>query len=589
MKPAPPNINHFVARLLLEELHRCGARDVGVAPGSRSSPLAEAAAAHGGFNLTVHPDERGLAFRMLGCARATGRPAVVITTSGTAAANLFPAVAEAHHAGIPLILCTADRPYELRACGANQATDQVKLFGSFVRFFADLPPPAEDADPAAWLTAVDHAVSAALAPARGPAHLNCMFREPLAPIARRYPFRRMLRALGGWPRSREPWVRRLDQPGPPSSAGAPVELLNLLGRARSGLVLAGALPPGQGRAVADLAHRLGWPLLPDVQSGLRFGSRHPAVVPHAELLLAAGRFADGPPCDVVLQFGSAFVTRRLQEWAAAFPARHRVVVDPAPDRVDPAHRSAWRIMAEPGPVAEALRRALAAPATRPGPGPWPDASRRVERLLARRLRAAGPVTEPALAWTLSRLPAADHALFLGNSLPIRLAATFGSADAAAFAVAANRGLSGIDGEIATAIGYAQGAGRITTAVLGDLTALHDLNSLAMLRAARTPVILVVVNNDGGGLFSLLPVAGASRHFETLFGTPHGLGFAHAAAMFGLAYAAPATRAGLVRAWRDAVRGGRHTLIEIRTRRAQTARAVRGLQQAVARALETMPA
>ena len=587
---APPNLNHFVAGLLIEEFHRCGVRAIGLAPGSRSSPLAEAAASHRRMKLVVHPDERGLAFHMLGHAKAGGRPAVVITTSGTAAANLFPAVAEAHHAGVPLILCTADRPPELRGCGANQTTDQVKLFGAFVRDFIDLPPPQENIPPSLWLAAVDQAVAAALAQPHGPVHLNCMFRDPLAPVKLPYPYRRLQRALQDWPQSAWPWVRHA-RPAPETLAGWSTsdELLRVLRRARSGIILAGALPAGDGEAVAALADALGWPLLPDIQSGLRAGAPHPAVIPHADLLLSSGRFASSAPVDVLLQFGSAFVTRRLLDFAATVPARTRIVVDPAPGRVDPAHRSAWRFTCAPGPLAESISSALGDRPRSSECERWQRASERVEQILDRKLGLASALSEPALAWTLSRLLPADHALFLGNSLPIRLAATFGSARAAAYAIGANRGLSGIDGELASAVGFAMGSGRTTTAVLGDLTALHDLNSLALVRASRIPVILVIVNNDGGGIFSLLPVAGTSQHFERVFGTPHGLDFPGAAGMFGIPYSAPATRAGFIRAWRAAVRAGRSAIIEIKTRRADTARVVRALQQAVSRTLDSIPA
>lgn len=586
---APPNLNHFVAGLLIEEFHRCGVRAIGLAPGSRSSSLAEAAASHRGMTLTVHPDERGLAFHMLGHAKASGRPAVVITTSGTAAANLFPAVAEAHHAGVPLILCTADRPPELRGCGANQATDQVKLFGGFVRDFIDLPPPREADDPALWLSAVDQAVAAALGGSRGPVHLNCMFREPLAPVKQPYPHRRFLRALQDWPRSAWPWARH-SRPEPESIAKPLVsnEIFAVLHRARAGIILAGALPPGDGAAVAALAETLGWPLLPDIQSGLRAGAAQSTVIAHADLLLSSPRFAAAAPVDVLLQFGSAFVTRRYLDFAANCSARDRIIVDPAPGRVDPAHRAAWRITAAPGPVAEWLARALADRHRSSEYARWRQASERVEQLLDRKFDRAPALGEAALAWTLTRLLPAEHALFLGNSLPIRLAATFGSARAAACAIAANRGLSGIDGELASAVGFAMGSGRTTTAVLGDLTALHDLNSLALMRSSRIPVILVIVNNDGGGIFSMLPVAETSQHFERVFGTPHGVNFSGAAEMFGIPYSAPATRAGLIRAWRAAARAGRSAIIEVKTRRAETARRVRALQRAVSRLLDSLP-
>jgi 2-succinyl-5-enolpyruvyl-6-hydroxy-3-cyclohexene-1-carboxylate synthase len=581
MSASAANVNRVWAGLLLEELHRCGVRSVGVAPGSRSGPLAEAAADHGGFDLIVHPDERGLGFHMLGVALGSGCPAVVLTTSGTAVANLVPAMAEAHHAGVPLIALTADRPFELRMCGANQTTDQARIFGGRLRAAFEFPPPGEGMPPEAMLTAVDEAVRAAMSGTRGPVHLNCMFRDP--PPAARPP-----RGLANWRKSGRPWVAVTPDPLPSGEASldAALEVVATAGR---GVVLAGRLSPADGDAVAALAGRLRWPLLPDLQSGLRLGAREPEVIAHADLALGGDRFADGAGCDTILQFGSGFVTRRFLGLAADARIARRVVVDPTPGRVDPGHRPGLRVSAAPGIFAEAMGHVLPAAA---GPAQsltaWQRASERIEKELARRFAAGTGVSEPGVAWTLSRLLRAGDAWFLGNSLPVRLAAAFASARGANAPVAANRGLSGIDGQVATAAGYARGARRPVTLLIGDLGLLHDLNSMALLRTARAPVIVVAVNNDGGGIFSLLPAAESSRHFERVFGAPHGLTFRAAAEMFGLAYAAPATLGGLAAAWRAAARGGRPCLIEVRARRAATARAVRSLQAAAARIADAGP-
>lgn len=584
MKTAVPNINYFWATLLMEELYRCGVRSIGIAPGSRSSPLAEAAASHGRLNIFVYPDERILGFRMLGEAKASGRPTVVVTTSGTAATNLFPAVAEASHSGIPLIAITADRPPELRDCGANQATDQVKLFGAFVRFFADLPVPTSEIAPAFVLSTADAAVRAAMGAAPGPVHLNAMFREPLAPTERAFPQRKLARALGDWPDSDQPWIAH-------ESVGAAVEcaeaVVEKIAKAKRGIILAGALTPGAARAVEALAAHLNWPLLPDIQSGLRLGVRADAVISHADALLASEHFASGADCDLLLQFGSRFVTRRFLALAGNERIRERMIVDDAPGRMDPAHRSGLRISSAPAAIAEALRFASAPRASTDWLAPWAQASALVEREWASKVAKSKEISEPAIASTLSSLLEEGDAWFLGNSLPIRLAATFASARGAPVHVAANRGLSGIDGQIATAVGYAAGRGRSVTLMLGDLSALHDLGSFALLRTAKTPVIVVVVNNDGGGIFSLLPIAESARHFENVFAAPHGVEFSKAAEMFGVAYAAPKSLAAFTRAWRAARQSGRSAVIEVRTRRADTASEVRKRIAEIAQKLDRL--
>lgn len=581
MKPRPPNLNYAWAALLVEELARCGVRTIGVAPGSRSSPLAEAAAAQKRMDLVVHPDERGLAFHLLGRAKASGRPAAVVTTSGTAAANLFPAVAEAHHAGLPLIVITADRPHELRDCGANQATDQTKLFGAFVRRFIELPPPDPAIAPGFLLAAVDDAVQAARCGFPGPVHLNVLFREPLAPTPVPYPWRTMERELGAWRSNGSPWVAHHEQVRVPAPDEA---LARALGASSRGVILAGAMDGEDAAAAVALAEQLGWPLLPDLQSGLRLAAKSPAVIPHADLLLCSARFRDGAKDAVLLQLGSGFVTRRYLDYAGAAEFGTRILVDPTPGRVDPRHRAGHRVVSRVAPWVRAMLPQLPMRPVGEWTTAWQEASQRVERELGRRF-AKPALTEPAIAWTLSRLLPDRHACFVGNSLPIRMAATFASAAGAAPTIYTNRGLSGIDGQLATAAGCAAGAGVPLTAVVGDLTFLHDLNSLALLRSLPVPVIIVLVNNDGGGIFSLLPIAESARHFERVFGTPHGLGFKSAATLFGLAYAAPRTLPALARAWRAAVRSGRSCLIEVRTQRAGTAREVRAIQSAVARMLD----
>jgi 2-succinyl-5-enolpyruvyl-6-hydroxy-3-cyclohexene-1-carboxylate synthase len=578
-----PNANYFAARLIIEEMVRLGVRAFGIAPGSRSSPLAETAASHPALEIVVHCDERGLAFHMLGRARGSGRPTAVLTTSGTAAANVFPAVAEAHHAGVPLIVITADRPPELRDCGANQATDQVKLFGAFVRRFIEMPPPDERMTPSYILAAIDDLVSAATAHPAGPVHLNCLFREPLAPVARAYPRRALLRSLGAWLSSGAPWVRAV-RPHVNSAAEMPKEMLEALSAAPKGIVMAGALMPEGARAAADLAAHLGWPLLPDLQSGLRLGAAEPSVISHADLMLHSRTFAREVSAGCMLQFGGSFISRRFTDCAAAPRASARVLVDSSPRRIDPSHGAAIRAFGDPAAVARALQNALPRARSATRIQAWAEASERVERELARQF-AGAEWSEPRIAWELSRLITAECAWFIGNSLPIRLVSMFASARGACVPVAASRGLSGIDGQVATAAGYAAGSRRPVTALLGDLTVLHDLNSLAFLRTAASPVVLVVINNDGGGIFSLLPIAESARHFERVFAAPHGLRFRDAARQVGLRYAAPESPAALARAWRAAARSGESALIEVRTNRADTARRIRALQSAIAHLLD----
>lgn len=578
-----PNINYLWADLLIDELARCGVTFIALAPGSRCSPLAVAASRNRRVETVIHVDERGLGFFALGWARARGRPAAIITTSGTAVANLGPALAEAAYDHVPLLALTADRPPELRDTGANQTMRQPGAFAAWVRWQFDLPPPTDAMPARAVLTMVDHAVAQATRAPAGPVHLNLMFREPLAPVVRAYDQKAALGGLSRWMRSRAPFTQVVNAK-PIASSTTVREVMTILQRSRRGVVLAGALSAREAMAAAEFAARLGWPLLPDARSGLRLGTSSRNVIAHAELVLAAPLFAARHSCDTVLHLGGRVVSRRLHEFTQTGDARY-VHVSAEPERLDPAHRVGLRVESD---IAGFCRRdaplAGRARAGRRWLQDWVNASRRAGEALHGVMKDE-PLDEPALAWDVAQAIAPGHALFLGNSLPIRLLEAFASGRGAVVPVAANRGVSGIDGVLASAAGYARGARRPVTLVIGDLSLLHDLNSLALLRGARHPVTVVVINNDGGGIFSFLPVADTVPEFERLFGTPHGLTFEQGARMFGLPYAVAGDRDTFRRLYREQSASGASSVLEVHTTRSGTVDAFRRLQARVARAVD----
>lgn len=582
MKNVAPNINYLWAELVIEELARCGVTFIAIAPGSRSSPLAVAAARNRKVKSVVHVDERGLGYLALGWARARGRAAAVITTSGTAVANLAPAIAESSHDHIPLIALTADRPPELRETGANQTMRQAGSFTAWVRWQFDLPAPTDELPARMVLTTIDQAVAQAQRAPAGPVHVNMMFREPLAPVARPYDARVAGDGLDPWRRSREPFTRC--SVAPTVASGDVVrEVMGLAAGCRRGVVVAGAMNPVAAGAAAALAERLGWPLLPDVRSGLRLGRDGGSVIPHADLVLAAPRFREQHVCDMVLHVGGRLVSRRVNEYTQSGGMRY-VHVAEGGERLDPAHRVGLRVESD---VAAFCRQTARVARRRSGVRGWLASWRRASRRAGVALAGAQRgkmLDEPGLAWELTTAISPDAALFLGSSLPIRMVEAFASAKGAAVPVAANRGVSGIDGVLASAAGYARGVARPVTLLIGDLSLLHDLNSLALLRRAEQPVTVVVVNNDGGGIFSFLPVAGTVPEFERLFGTPHGMNFEPAARMFGLPYACATDRASFRRCYREHQATGRSSILEVVTRRADTVVAFRRLQARVARAL-----
>ncbi|MCC5862888.1 MAG: 2-succinyl-5-enolpyruvyl-6-hydroxy-3-cyclohexene-1-carboxylic-acid synthase [Gammaproteobacteria bacterium] len=585
MTAATAALNGRWAALVIEELVRLGVRHVCIAPGSRSTPLTLAAAGHPALACTVHFDERALAFHALGLARGSGRAVVVICTSGSAVANLYPAVVEAAMDGVPLVLLTADRPPELRDTGANQAIDQVGLFGGHARMSVDLPVPAEDYPAEALLTTLDQALYRCRHPLPGPVQINVPFREPLiAPGASPSP---PSPTPTLWPASDKPYT---EYP-PPRHALAPDALGALraaLDGIERGLLVIGRLRDDSERAAAErLAGWLGWPVCADITSGVR-ASRVPAPwLRHYDLLLGADPEALERP-DGILHLGGELVSKRLLGRMDAWRVPLVRVVDD-PRRLDPAHRVRLRLQVSLAALAEALVPAAAgAPSAgaRPPAPPAGAASAWRDRLLAadadlaaavaRALDGAGELDEPTVCRLVSRGLPEDAVLCLAASMPVRDMDMFAAADGACVPVYSNRGASGIDGTLATACGVAAGSGRRVVLVCGDLAFLHDLNALALLARQRPAVTVVLLNNDGGGIFSFLPVADIGEPFEAYFGTPHGLPLGDLARGFGLACHAPATRAAFREALAEALASGAPSVIEVRSDRAANLRRHREL-------------
>jgi len=576
-----PRANRLWAYLIVEELLRCGVCFFCVAPGSRSTPLVAALAANERARSLIHFDERGTAFAALGHARATGRPAAWITTSGTAVANGLPAVVEAATDGVPMILLTADRPPELRQTGANQTIDQPDIFGDYVRWRFDLPAPNPDIDPAMVLTTVDQAAYRAGRTPGGPVHLNLMFREPFLSDSE---VEDALSGPSAWEQSDEPYTRYVAT----KPAVDEMEIHNLwetLRPVKRGLVVAGRLTScKQGEAVLRLADALGWPLLPDIGSQVRLGADSKGLVAHYDALLAGDSFAQRHEPEAVVHVGGRALSKRLEQFLARGRPDPYVVVRENPFRLDPTHRVTHSVEANVLDFCAALVRAAAEDLPAMDPhwmAGWRKASEEVDRHLDDIL--SGGQNEPLVARIVSRNVPQGHGLVVASSMPVRDLDTFAAADGAPVPVAANRGASGIDGTVATAAGFARGLGRPVTLLVGDLALLHDLNSLAMLRDVHA--IVVVLNNDGGGIFSFLPVARHEKLFEPYFGTPQGVGFEPAAGMFGLGYERPATAEDFVESYREACARGSSTLIEVKTDRKENVALHRRVLEEVAARVE----
>lgn len=570
--------NEAWAAWILEELVRNGVDCVCVAPGSRSTPLAVAAARHGGITTRVHTDERAVGFYALGWARATGRAAAVITTSGTAVANLAPAVAEASQDRIPLVLLTADRPPELRATDANQTLIQPGIFGPYVRWAVDMPCPTGELPPAYVLTTVDQACYRAHHGNPGPVHLNLMVREPFLAKASNDPVE-VPEAPVRWREGTEPYTVY----APVSTVPAPEVVVSLaaqLDRAERGVLLVGHLARSEdAEVVAALANALQWPLLPDLSSHLRLGPASEPVMAFADWF--GGGEAPWDEVEFVLHVGGRFISKTLARVLADHPDVPYAQLVSHPDRHDPGHRVSLRLEGNEGDICRDLQHRLSPRrgAESDWSARWATVDRGVERGLTRDLDGDAALSEPWVArQVVSALPA-GHGLVVGNSRPVRDVLRYAARRPEGVPVCLNRGASGIDGLVATTAGYTAAIGRPVTLLIGDLSLLHDLTSLALV--ADLPVTVVVVNNDGGGIFHSLPIAETAPDvFETFFAAPHGRTFAAVAEMFGLHYRCPSSPAEFRLSYAAALAEGGGGLVEVRVSREAGESIRRGLETEV---------
>lgn len=559
-----------LARVLVDELARGGVTDAVVAPGSRSAPLAMALAADDRVRCTAMIDERSAAFYALGLAKVTGRPAVVVSTSGTAAVNFHPGLVEASHSRVPLVALTADRPPEQRDTGANQTVDQLGLYGSAVRWFCEVGVPEERPGVAGyWRSVVSRALAEATGSPAGPVHANVAFREPLVPEEGEG----FAEPLDGRPDGR-PWTRvsRASRQATPETLD---RLADQAQRTERGLIVAGD-GGGDPHAVVLLAERLGWPLIAEPTSNARFGE-HALSTAHA--LANADDFAATHRPDLVLQFGKPGLSRGVGRLVG--PDGAHVLIDADGEWLDP-HRSLGEVVAA-DPAALATRLA----ATEPVRGPsgwlasWCEADRRARRVIDEALDAQDAPSEPRTARDLAEaLP--DGALLVGaSSMPVRDLDAF-MRPRTGLRLLGNRGASGIDGFVSTALGAAAAHDGPTAALAGDLSLVHDQNGL--LLSDPPDLVLVVVNNDGGGIFSLLPQAAFPEHFEAVFGTPHGVDMGQLAATYGCEHTLLERAVDLPAAVGDAHAAGGVQLLEVRTDRAANAALHQRLLAAVAEEL-----
>ncbi|WP_394830838.1 2-succinyl-5-enolpyruvyl-6-hydroxy-3-cyclohexene-1-carboxylic-acid synthase [Pendulispora rubella] len=568
------------ARLLMRSLADAGISDVVLSPGSRSTPYLIAALRESRFRCHDAIDERAAAFFALGQARWTSRPSLVLCTSGTAAAHYYPAIVEASLARVPLVVVTADRPFELQDCAASQTIDQTKMYGHYVRLFLEtgMPDSAPEALHALQRMAAQ-SVFAAHWPDPGPVHLNVRARKPLEPQAPRTEsereLARALRSMRPAPAVSVPRVR------PEAAAiGAAVQQCR---EARAGLLVCGPLPidaSGARAALLDLAEATQFPLLAEVTSQLRLmnadAARAPALCDAFDRVLASKPFREAHAPDLIVQIGGTPTSGAWERYSSAHRRTPRIVLAEHgwTDASNAASTMLFGAIAETAAaMADGLRGTPPAAS-----GAWTkdfvDASREAWIAVDAEIReeVLGPLTERGAVRTVLERLRPGSVLMLANSLPIRHVESLARTGMADVAVACQRGANGIDGQMAGALGTAMASNRPTTLLVGDIGFLHDLNSLMLAMRATVPVVLVVLNNGGGRIFERLPIAteahvhGVTPEELAHVTTPHALEFGQAARMFGLAYRCVESARDLDDALSKAYAHPACTVIECRTPR-----------------------
>ncbi len=540
------NRNELWGRVLMDELARCGLQFVIVSPGSRSTPLVLAAATDARLRVITQIDERSAGFMGLGVGKMTGAPAALITTSGTAVANLLPAVVEAAQSETPLVVLTADRPPWLRGADANQTIEQRGIFGGYVRFFEELFPGEVSERGLRHLRSVAcRAIAAALGDPAGPVHLNLPFAKPLepTPIPGDLPteLANGLTPGSGGRDGGEPWTRvRPMRPGPSEADIAYAS--EALSQARSPVLIAGVVPrPWEvGPVLRKAASTLGIPLLADVLSGSRYPGGDPRakaapVVGGYDLALSNSTIRGSLRPDLIIRFGSAPTSSSLASWLYSLEGVPHLVVSGGGRWKDHAGLATRLISADPARFIEALLIAEPDSLNRSAVAvsQWGE----VEADL--RKHVSGPLMTPrfegSVVAEVARRIGSEDILFVSNSMPVRDVGTFVPSRERSLMVIGNRGASGIDGIVSTAAGVSLASGRRVVVITGDLALLHDSNGLSSLTGPGIRVFLVVLNNNGGGIFHFLPIREIEPAFTPLFATPHGRDLGVLAAFHGLPY------------------------------------------------------
>lgn len=502
-------------------LVQAGVKDVVISPGSRSTPLALLIAEHNDLHVFIQIDERSAGFFALGLAKASNRPVALLCTSGTAAANYYPAVVEANISRVPLIVLTADRPHELRDVGAPQAIDQIHLYGNHVRWFSDLALPSEGQEQYAFNTAV-RAVKEATGSLKGPVHLNVPLREPLIPILEPYPFAERIKDLE---------IAH-------GKSSLPSELTKTIAdqvvQKEQGLIVCGEIfDPMFSETVQQFSIRTGYPILADPLSQLRSGKNMGAtIIDSYDAILKNEQAIQRLKPELVIRFGSMPVSKPLTLFLKKWVGTPHIVIDDGNGWRDPQNLGTMMVDCNEADFCSSLLSYLPKQQRKSNwLSTWNELNHLTTETITAFLHSIDHLDEGKVVFELAKMLPENSTIFAGNSMPIRDIDTFFHRTTKNIQLMANRGANGIDGVVSSAIGAAVYRMPLYL-VIGDLSFFHDLNGLLGAKLNHISINIIVINNDGGGIFSFLPQSKLDKHYELLFGTPIGLDFSHAITMYG---------------------------------------------------------
>jgi 2-succinyl-5-enolpyruvyl-6-hydroxy-3-cyclohexene-1-carboxylate synthase len=590
----------------VDELARCGMRDACTSPGSRCTPLVLSLTREERLHCHSHVDERCAGFFALGLAKTSGLPVAIACTSGTAVAELLPAVVEAHEARVPMIVLSADRPPELREVGAGQTIDQLKIFGGFAKWFFEVGTHAASPERLRWMRALAcRAYWTALEGRPGVVHLNFPLREPL--VCEHPPPQDGEGRTGG-----VPFLRRT-VPVADAQADA-LALREAIGDARHGVVIAGRhereAPLGQ--AAAETCAALGWPLLADPMSGARRGE---TAIAHYDALLRIDEFMREHSPELVLRVGELPVSKPLRSWLAALTDARQIALDSEGALQDPAGVLSASIAAQPDTTLRAFTRLLGVSTPRRAAtdapakaepedvlhsGPfgydtdWLESWQSADELAAEAILdvlAAGGLSEPSVAAELGMLLPQEATLFVASSMPVRDIETFWPARPDPPRVLCNRGANGIDGTVSSAFGAAAAGAGPVVLLIGDVALAHDIGGLLAARRLGLKLTIVLLENQGGGIFDFLPLASAAMAkdlYTNHIATPTGLDFGRAAALYGLSHEVVSSVSGLRAGLERALASPNSAIVEVRTERRANVNLHRRIWSAVQDSVTDLP-